>query len=507
MINWAKQFAQTYSLPLGYIRYCTFAFGVIAFPISGLDAQPNYDSSQSLTFTQAEQVITEQSYAIQAAKANLDAARYQAQATSHLWWPIVTLDARAIKYRTEVDVPLNAVKTASENAANKALQSSMSNLPVPLPTDIANQINNNFSSSLSGLLDRLPDSRNFVINDSSFRSTISAVMPLYTGGSIKATQNIANLGMQKSQLVVEQTSQQQILTLIEAYFGEQLAQQLLALSQQNLHSLTAHMDQATKLEQQGMINHGQYLQAEVAVQAAQRQYDQAIAHEASTRYHLQSLLKSEQIPLLATPLFVLADALPILSTYLEAYDQTSLQAAQLKLDQNIALENMFLAKAAALPTAYLFGQQTIDKSDWIIGIGARFTLISNIDRSRTTNAARARVAAAEALSAQSKQDTQQIIVRAYHEAESARKAFLSMQTDIKSAKENLRVQQLSFREGQTTAPFVTDAISALHAVYSDQATAAYRYDLAMATLLTATGQADQFKTLLVRPDLINVTTP
>lgn len=470
-------------------------------------AQASFAAAESLSFSDAERIVQQQSYAIQGAQASLNASRHQAEAVSHLWTPIATLDARATKYRTEVNVPLSNIKSASENAANQALQQGLSSLPAPVPADIANQITNNFSSGLSGLLDRLPDSRNFVVENSMFRPTVSAVMPLYSGGSITATQNIAQLGWQKSELLVQQTSQQQTLTLIEAYFGEQLAKQLLDVSKQYLDSMTGHLDQAIKMEQQGLISHGQRLQAEVATQSAQRQYNQSSSHEEASRYQLLQLLRTTQLPTLTTPLFINADSLPAIDDYFQAYEVTSPQANQLKLDQDIAKQGVTLAKANMLPTAYVFGQQTLNKSDWIIGVGARYTLLSNTDRFKMAAAAQDKVEAAKALTAQAQQDTKQVMVRAYHEAEAARKSFLSMQTDIKSAQENLRIQQASFKEGETTAPFVTDAVSALNAAYSDQAMAAYRYDMALATLLAASGQTDQFKTFLTHPDVMSVSSP
>jgi outer membrane protein TolC len=482
------------------------SLGLLTISLLSL-SQTSFALPDSLSFNEAEQVVQHRSYSIESAKANVSAARNQAQASSHLWTPIVTLDARAIKYRSDISVPLSNIKSASENAANQALQQGLSNAPVSIPADVANQITSSFSNSLSGLLDRLPNSSNFVIESSMFRPTVSAVMPIYSGGSITAAQNLAQLDWQKSELTLQQTTQQQTMRLIEAYFGEQLAKQLLSLSTQNLDSLTAHLNQAIKLEQQGMINHGQRLQAEVAKQAAQRQFDQASSHEESSRYALQQLLNVSQLPSLSTPLFINTSNLPAIDTFLQAYQVRSPMANQLKLDQTIAKQGVALAKANIRPNAYLFGQQTLNKTDWIIGVGARYTLLSNVDRLKMASAAQDKVTAAEAMTAQVEQDTQQIIVRAYHEANAARKAFLSMQTDIKSAEENLRIQQTSFREGETTAPFVNDAVSALNATYSDQATAAYRYDMALATLLGASGQIDQFKAFLTQPDFMSVNAP
>ena len=461
----------------------------------------NFTAPTGISYQQAMQRLHDSSYALKAADANTRASEQQAQASSHLWSPIVNLDARAIKYRTEVDVPLGNVKNAGENLANQAFGSAVDQLPVPLPEDVASQIKDRFSSSLSGFLDRVPNSQNLVIEDSLFRPSISMVMPLYAGGSIQAAQNMAQLGYQKSLLGYEQLSQQQTPILVEAYFGQQLALRLKQLASQHLLGLQQHVSNALKLQQQGMISKSQRLQAEVAMQTAQRQFDQASANELSSRYRLQQLLHQQDVNNLATPLFVNAQPLQPLENYLSIFQQQSPQLQQLNKDKQLAEQAATIAKAQLLPNAYAFGQQTLNKSDWMIGIGARYTLVSNTDRQKTINAAQARVEAVDNLKLQAQQDIQQLIIRAYYEADAARKAFLSMQTDIESARENLRIQQISFKEGETTATFVNDAMTALNLAYTDQATAAYRYDMALATLLTASGAATRFEQFLTQSDL------
>ena len=454
-----------------------------------------------ISFQQAMQRLKDTSYALKAADASSAASEQQAQAMSHLWSPIINLDARAIKYRTEVDVPLGNVKNAGEKLANQAFGSAVDQLPAPLPEDSANQIKDRFSSSLSGLLDYVPNSQNLVIEDSLFRPSISMVMPLYAGGSIQAAQTIAQLNHQKSKLSREQLDQQQTLILVEAYFGQQLALRLKQLSSQHLLGLQQHVSNAFKLEQQGMISKSQRLQAEVAMQSAQRQSDQASANELSSRYRLQQLLQQQDVHNLATPLFVNTQPLQPLESYLSAFQQQSPQLEQFSKDKQLAKQAATIAKSQLLPNAYAFGQQTLNKSDWMVGIGARYTLLSNTDRKKLLNAAQARVEAVDALKMQAQQDIQQIILRSYYEAEAARKAFLSMQKDIEAAKENLRTQQFSFKEGETTATFVNDAMTALTLTYTDQATAAYRYDMALAALLTASGMAGQFDQFLAQSDI------
>lgn len=203
-------------------------------------------------------------------------------------------------------------------------------------------------------------------------------------------------------------------------------------------------------------------------------------------------MQQSQLPQLTTPLFVQPAPLQPLDFYLAQLAQQSPQLAQLQKDQQLAAEGVQIARASLLPSAYVFGQQALNKNDWLVGVGAHYTLLASMDRKKLLNAAQAREEATQALQLQAQQDLEQLVRRAYFEADNARKAFMSMQTSITAAQENLRVQQLSFREGETTATFVNDAVNALTLAYTDQATAAYRYDMALVTLLSAIGQAQQF---------------
>lgn len=487
---------------------------VIAAPISKsefesprlntVNVQPDAIPVPRLSFGQAEQYLKQNAYTIQASNANLVAAQNQAEANAQLWRPVVSLDANAIKYRTEVDIPLNDIKATGENAANQAFAQSLNNLPVPLPDNVSNFLTNRFSTAVSGLFEQIPSSSNVVINDKLFRPTISAVMPIYAGGSIQAAQNIARIGYEKAQLNHQQVQDQQTLKLAEAYFGQQLAICLTDAAAQNLNALQQHLFNAQQLEQQGMISRSQRLQVEVATQAAQRQYDQASSNENASRQYLQQLLQQPEPLQLTTPLFVQPKPLQPLDFYLSALSQQSPQLAQLQKDQQLAAEAVQVTKASLLPSAYVFGQQTLNKNDWLVGVGAHYTLLASTDRKKLLYAAQARENAVQSLQLQAQQDLQQLIRRAYFEADSARKAFISMQTSITAAQENLRVQQVSFREGETTATFVNDAVNALTLAYTDQATAAYRYDMALVTLLAASGQARQFSDMVNDASVLQV---
>ena len=388
--------------------------------------------SVALSFIDAEQLLQQTAYVLQASRANITAAQNEEEATAQLGLPIVSLDVSAIRYRTEVDIPLSELKNTSEIVANQAFQQSINNLPVPLPDSVSGLLSNRFNGAVSGIVNQIPDSTNVVIKDKLFRPTISALLPLYTGGLIDAAQSIAHIRTQKAQIGYDQVKDQQTLKLVEAYFGQQLAVYLKKIAQQNLQGLQQHLYNATQLERQGMISKSQRLQVEVAMQAAQRQYDEAESNEQSSQIYLKQLLRQNDLSNLTTPLFIVNAPLQPLNFYLKQLN-TSPQIAQLEKDQQIASQSTQVAKAAMLPIAYAFGQQTLNKNEWLVGVGARYDLLASTDRKKQLNAANARVEAAQALQLQAQQDLQQLVVRSYNQAETAKKAFLSLQTNIVSA--------------------------------------------------------------------------
>jgi len=62
------------------------------------------------------------------------------------------------------------------------------------------------------------------------------------------------------------------------------------------------------------------------------------------------------------------------------------------------------------------------------------------------------------------------------------------------------VQEISFREGVGTMSELIDARNALAQALTERASAAYKYDLSLASLLLASGQGEQFQDYLLRAD-------
>ena len=128
------------------------------------------------------------------------------------------------------------------------------------------------------------------------------------------------------------------------------------------------------------------------------------------------------------------------------------------------------------------------------------TLLSNVDRRRTLDAAHERERAAADSAVEIRKTIATQTIRAYDLTETARRTFLSLDSSVAAAEGNLRVQELSFREGEATSAAVIDAQAAIATVRTQRIAAAYEYDLALAGLLVASHQLDSFGGYLARAD-------
>ena len=89
---------------------------------------------------------------------------------------------------------------------------------------------------------------------------------------------------------------------------------------------------------------------------------------------------------------------------------------------------------------------------------------------------------------------------AWCEATTAQQSDQLLQQNIKAAQENLRIQELSFKEDMGTATQVIDAQNMLSALKAETALNAYKYVMSLATLLQSHGSIHQFQTYLLQPN-------
>jgi outer membrane protein TolC len=296
------------------------------------------------------------------------------------------------------------------------------------------------------------------------------------------------------------------ISLVRTYFGLKVAAQLTLSTGIQLRAFDRHLSDARKLEAAGMLPHARVLEVEVARNAAQRAHERARSEETTASDALSRLLDQPLNVVASTPLFVQSEALPPVQTFLGGADVAPrVQGAEAA--RAAARAGVDLARSRYRPQAFAYGSYNPNRNnaiptepDWVAGVTLRFTLLSNFDRRQTLLAARENAAAADDAAAQARRDSAGEIVRAWNMTEAARRSFLLLDSNLAAAKENLRVQKLSFAEGEAPSSALIDAEGALATVQSQRLAAAYEYDLSLMALLAASHRVEEFSSYIARAD-------
>ena len=462
---------------------------------------------RELSFEAASSELTSVSDRLSSETASVRAAEDSAAALRALRRPVISLDVQELRYQKTLTVNTGSLNNVGGATALSAL-GGVNPTAVPGAPTALGAINSQVQQALPFVFASLPDSISLSTNQTVFRPVATALMQLYSGGAISAAQDAAAAAVAIARARRASAQDTVQLELVRDYFGQVLAAEVLAIAKDTRDGFDRHLSDAIKLEQQGVIDRAQRLQAEVARDAAQRALERARGDDQTARDTLSELMHGGAAGVApTTALFV--DSRPIgpVTPFLDAAEADQPQLREAKAGVEAARQGVNLERSRERPWVYAFADYNLNRQDelviepdWIVGVGVHFTLLSNIDRRKSESAARQRERAAEATERQTRVDLSTSIVRAYDLVETSRRQFLELDSSIAAAAESLRVEELSFREGEATTTEVVDARNALGQAKVQRAAAAYEYDLALAALLLASGETERFLDYLHEAD-------
>ena len=473
----------------------------------GAQQPPASAPAVALSYEQSSLLLAERSDALHSAGRSAEAARQQAEGLKALALPRINLDVQGLHYQKTVTVSLQDLRARAQGAAGTVLEGiAGQGIPGVDPAAVG-QVIDQVQSALPAIFHPIPDELSASSRQSLIHPTLSTIVPLYTGGAIRAAQAAARSGVNVAEAAGDGVREAQRLALAKAYFGQVLAGQVLLVSRETLAGFEEHLSNARKLQQQGQLSQARVLQVLVARDSAQRNLQRAEGDHAAAVQTLQHLLRSTQPVDPTNALFVQSQPLAPVQNYLSHAQASHPALRQARALEITARHGTELAQAAKRPTVFAFGSinlnrrnELLTEPDWIIGIGMRYTLWPQADRTSNESAALARQEAAESATREAWTQIQTGIHQSWQLTESARREYLSLASSIAAAKESLRVQEISFKEGVGTMSELIDARNALAQARTERAMAAYKYDLALASLLLASGQGEQFQDYLLRAD-------
>ena len=453
--------------------------------------------AQSISFQDAEQQLLQRSYSSQAFQSLEQASKLEAEAVKGIGLPRVDLNVRAYAFHSEVDIPLKQFKNNLENSLSQGVNGRLNEWEasngVDLPAGITDPLREGLNNTIHSGVGLIPDTSNVVLEDQVIRPTVSVMMPLYTGGLTRSAKEIANIQSGRSELSNQQQQDTQRFELIQSYFNVQLQKQLLDAALFNSNAMQQHYRNALKLEQQGFISKGQRMQFEVARNNAERAQQNAQANLNAALFQLNNLLLDSNITELSTPLFVNRAEPQNVNILLSSFSQNSPLIKKMQMDTELAKANVKAQQAAKKPNVFAFGEYSLDQhQNWIVGVAARYNLFSGIDKNKNIQAAELKRYAAELMTARTQQEIENLIYKSFSEAVSAQQSDALLQQNLKAAQENLRIQELSFKEDVGTATQVIDAQNMLSSLKAEMALNAYKYVMSLATLLQSHGSIVEF---------------
>ncbi|WP_409516151.1 TolC family protein [Brevundimonas sp.] len=482
-----------------------------------------------LTYAEAETRLRTTSSLGRAAGYGVEAAEAQAQVAAGLNRPTVSLDAQLIRYRKTFDLSLSDTLDRAQSDLGAAIPGLISDLP-GVPGDVLNAVGQRLQAALPEIFAALPHDIRLQVDDTTFRPTVTALQPIYTGGAIPALRRAAAANVDLAEARRQEALNLESVNLARAYFGQVLAAEALKIALETRDGFDLHLHNARRMEEEGMLSRAQTLQVEVARDAAQRQLNRAELEHENAVASLARVADVEAGVTPTTPLFVNRDPVGPASVFLDSAGQSNSRIVQAQAGRDLAEAGADLAASRMKPSVYAFGTYNMNpddalptEPDWAFGLGARYTLMSSLDRRRMLDAARAQASAAGEVERQARDDARLLVTRAYNQVELARRQFLTMDSSLAAARENaeeldyLEIEHAyldgstrgraevirGFREGEATAASVIDARNLLGTARLQRAAAAYEYDLSLSALLAAAGSDQTLNDYLQRDDRIS----
>lgn len=343
------------------------------------------------------------------------------------------------------------------------------------------------------------------------RASINAIWPIYTGGLISAQQDQLRHHVTETRADRDIRENTLDAELAAKYWGVQLARSIENLRADVLADEEESLRQAQQFEAKGLISKIERMSVQVSRDTARREWVAAGTGARVAETELMRMLRENSLGGLDTPLFILQGDLGTLSEWQQKAEAQSPVLQKMNALKARAHEGVNAAEASFKPTVYAFGTKnlikhylTLPEADWMAGIGVRFTLWDNRDRTARLRAADSLVSKASAARDEAQNSIASAIEVAFMRVTQAREEFDLTASTVELARENLRLRTKSFAEGLSTSTDVDTARTQLTGAEIARRAAAYKFVVSWAMLHATAGVMPSFVDSLNRPDLIPV---
>jgi len=336
-------------------------------------------------------------------------------------------------------------------------------------------------------------------NQYKFTGTIE--QPLFTGFETLSTYQLAKLGLDVAQIQLERTRLDLILAVKESYFEILRAEKISQVAEQSVRQLQEGVRVAQNFVQVGMRPKVDVLDAETRLGEAELQLIVANNDIGVSKARFNTVLRQP----IDTPVAVV-DVLTT-ESYERSYESSQQIALQhrpelLEANKNVAIaeKEVTLVKSDYYPDISLSanyhrrgddptvdGSDFVDRENWDIVAGAKWTLFEWGKTRYATNQQRARLRQAKESLEQIKDGILLEVKIAFLSVQAAEQGIRVAAKSVESAEENFRISQERYREQVATATEILDAQTRLTQARTNYTNALVIFNLARAALVRAMG--------------------
>ena len=438
-----------------------------------------------LSLGQSVERLREKNLSLQIADRAIDWARGEHRRVSSFWYPSVSVTGAYLHManRIEVEQPLSQFTDPAKDFIHSIL-----------PDD---QI-------ISGLLDHVGTyTLRFPLAPQDV-ATIDAnvTWPVFAGGKRIYAGRIGRTMVEVAEVNRAQVGAQMQTLLVESYFGLRLGMSVVEVREQTLRALERHYRDALKLEASGMINKADRLFVEVRMDEARRALETARKDLDVAQSALKALIRIDSAVDVrpVSPLFI-NDTLPPVAYFKGEVGDNNYVVNQLKLQDDIADNQLRIGRAGYVPTIALMGKQTLYSNGiqknliprTFVGVGFTWNLFDGLDREQKIRQAKITKQTVGITRDKAIDDISVGIDKFYSQMQNALSSVNALNTTIELSRELVRMRKKAFTEGMATSTEVVDAEVMLSKVEIASLLAFYQYDVALINLLSACGIPDTFR--------------
>ncbi len=496
--------------------------------VAGIESKPSEIAEPlpvSITLEEAIRLLFANNNEIKLAGKSVEIAKAEKQKLNSMWYPYVTATGTYMHFSNDIEARANLgeVMEPVENTVKKYLptQGDITGFfqeAIPVIQQLFPHLNpqqiSQIISGISGIISGIGSSVSNMVSEFNgitlsfpiLRQNISTIdanitWPLFTGGKRIYANRIGKSLIATAEGLKSATVEAQVALLTETYYTLKLSREVVKERQESVASMTMLFNNAMSLMRNGMINKAEMLVAQVAMEEAIRELENAGDNVSVAENALKTILGLTDIQqkraINPSSDFFIIKTIPPAEYYKELIINNNQQLKILREQQNISKNEKKIAESAYMPNIAVFAKQTLYSyripgnlsPRTIFGAGLVWNIFDGLNREKNISINKKNYEQLEIKKEQLRNDLFLLADKLRSGMLDALYNIRALESTTELCKELLNIREKSFKEGMANSSDVVAARAALAKVRIATMLAYWQFDTAIASMSAICGTA------------------